>query len=63
MTVSTAMFMLDIGHNLGLLCIGKLPAVLRLNGATLVVKLKCVNIGVDRDCSVVAGHAALIGHS
>jgi len=62
LTVSTAMFMLDTGDNLRLLCIGKLPAVLHLDSAALVVKLHSVNIGVDGDYSVVAGLAALIRH-
>ena len=57
------MFMLDAGDNLRLLCIGKLPAVLGLDCATLVVQLQCVNVGVYGDCSIVAGHAALVRHS
>ena len=52
--------MLYIGDNLWLLCIGELPAVLGLDSAALVVKLHGVNVGVNRDYSVVAGHAALI---
>ena len=62
MAVSTAMFMLDTGHNLRCLCIGKLPAVLRLDSAALVVKLQSVNVGVNGDYGVVAGLAALIRH-
>ena len=60
LAVCTAMFMLYTGNNLWLLCIGKLPAVLGLDSAALVVKLHSVNVGVNGNCSVVAGHAALI---
>ena len=62
LAVSTAMFMLDGGDNLRFFCTGKLPAVLRLDSPTLVVQLQGVNVGVDRDRGVVAGHAALVRH-
>ena len=63
LAVCTTMFMLDNGDNLRLLGVWKLPAVLRLDGATLVVELHSVDVGVDGDCGVVAGHAALVRHS
>ena len=62
LAVCTTMFMLDNGDNLRLLGVWKLPAVLRLDGATLVVELHSVDVGVDGDCGVVAGHAALVRH-
>ena len=62
LAVCTTMFMLDNGDNLRLLGVWKLPAVLRLNGTTLVVELHSVDVGVDGDCGVVAGHAALVRH-
>ena len=62
MAVCTAMFMLYTGDNLRLLCIGKLPAVLGLDSAALVVQLQGVNVGVNGDRGVVAGHAALVRH-
>jgi len=62
LAVRTTMFMLDNGDNLRLLGVWKHPAVLRLDSATLVVELHCVNVGVDGYRSVVAGYAALIRH-
>ena len=62
LAVCTAVFMLNIGDNLRLLCIGELPAVLGLDSAALVVQLQGVDVGVYGDCSVVAGHAALVRH-
>ena len=62
MAVCTAMFMLNTGNNLWLLRVGKLPAVLRLDRPALVVQLQGVNVGVDWDSGVIAGHAALVRH-
>ena len=56
------MFMLDNGNNLRLVGVWKPPAVLQLCSATFVVELHSINVGIDGDGSVVAGHAALIGH-
>ena len=63
MAVCTAMFMLNTGDYLRLLCIGKLPAVLGLDSAALVVQLPGVDVSVDRDGGVVTGDAALVRHS
>ena len=62
MAVRTTMFMLDNGNNLRLVGVWKPPAVLQLCSATFVVELHSINVGIDGDGSVVAGHAALIGH-
>ena len=54
------MFMLNSCDNLRPRCIGKLSAVLRLDSAAPVVQLQGVDVGVDGDRGVVAGHAALV---
>ena len=60
LAVSTAMFMLDACDNLRPLRSGKPPAVLGLDSGALVVQLPGVDVGVDRDRSVVTSHAALV---